>query len=109
MRRQIVFAAVLILMTSMAVPALGGQEAPAAAEAAATSVNAPVQMGACTVAAAQTSVSNFDWEALAPSAVACAPSPLCATPGACDADCRSRGARLGACTSAQCCICIWKI
>ncbi|HEX6902128.1 MAG TPA: hypothetical protein VF789_20595 [Thermoanaerobaculia bacterium] len=41
-------------------------------------------------------------------AATCAPSPLC--PGsACDADCKSRGARFGFCTAEQCCACIWKI
>jgi hypothetical protein len=42
-------------------------------------------------------------------AATCAPSPLCPDSSACNADCRSRGARLGACTAEQCCICIWKI
>jgi hypothetical protein len=43
------------------------------------------------------------------SAATCAPSPLCPGSSACDADCKSRGARLGFCTSEQCCACIWKI
>lgn len=42
-------------------------------------------------------------------AATCAPSPLCPNSSACDADCKSRGARLGFCTAEKCCACIWKI
>lgn len=59
-------------------------------------------LGVCLVGSAHRPV-------LAVDAVTCAPSPLCPSSSACNADCRSRGARLGACTAEQCCICIWKI
>ena len=42
-------------------------------------------------------------------AATCAPSPLCPGSSACDADCKSRGARFGFCTAENCCACIWKI
>jgi hypothetical protein len=42
-------------------------------------------------------------------AATCAPSPLCPGSSACDADCKSRGARFGFCTAEQCCVCFWKI
>ena len=38
-------------------------------------------------------------------AATCVPSPLCPSSSACDADCKSRGARFGVCTAEQCCVC----